>query len=214
MTKKAKQQRRSGSATDSQTRKALLEAGRDCIRQHGVAKTTSRLIASRASANLAAITYYFGSKEELVSEALLGELSDRLAPVLDALQDNANPAANRLLAAVSQLVADFAQSADDVPVYLSALIQSTEPGPLQERSNAIIVDLRNKLAGVIAQLKEEEVIAAWVDPNAMASLLIAAGNGVALQTQLEPDGATVSELAGQLAGLLLAASTGSTGESG
>jgi len=73
----------------------------------------------------------------------------------------------------------------------------------------MLAELTAKLAGVIAQLKREGVIAAWVEPEAMAALLIATGNGIALQSQLEPQGATVTQLAGQLAGLLLSASKGS-----
>ena len=188
---------------------ALLEAGRTCVRDHGIAKTTSRLIATTAGANLGAITYYFGSKDDLLAEALFGELATRLAPVMERLEDSDHPAANRLLGAVQVLVAEFERSAGEVPVYLNALMLSTEPGPLAERSHAMLAELRAKLAGVIAQLKREGVIAAWVEPEAMASLLIATGNGIALQSQLEPEGAKVSELAGQLAGLLLAASAGS-----
>ncbi len=94
-----------------------------------------------------------------------------------------------------------------LPVYLNALVLSTEPGPLADRARALLSDLHARLALVISQLKADGVIAEWVDPEAMASLLIATGNGIALQTQLDPEGATAAQLAAQLAGLLLAAST-------
>ena len=198
--------RRATDPSDSETRQALLTAGRACVREHGLAKTTSRLIAAAAGANLGSITYYFGSKDELVAEALFGELSARIAPVMDTLEGD-DPAPSRLLGAVQELIAEFENSAPDVPVYLNALVLSTEAGPLADRARALLSDLQERLASVITQLKVDGVIAAWVDPGAMASLLIATGNGIALQTQLDPDGSTAAELAGQLAGLLLAAST-------
>ena len=76
-------------------------------------------------------------------------------------------------------------------------------------AQALLSDLRERLGSVIQQLKADGVISSWVEPDAMAALLIAAGNGIALQTQLDPEGATAAQLAGQLSGLLLAASTGS-----
>lgn len=179
------------------------------MREHGVAKTTSRLIAARANANLGAITYYFGSKDDLLAEALFGELADRLAPVIELLEQSGEPAATRLLGAVRELTAEFDRSIEDVPVYLNALLLSTQPGPLAVRSNAMLTELKAKLATVIDQLQGEGVIASWVEPKAMASLLIATANGMALQSQLDPDGPTVSDLTAQLARLLLAASVGS-----
>ena len=177
------------------------------MREYGLAKTTSRLIAGAADVNLGSITYYFGSKEDLLAEALFGELSARLAPVLDTLESD-DPAPSRLLRAVQDLITEFESSAPDVPVYLNALVLSTEPGPLADRARALLSDLHARLALVISQLKADGVIAEWVDPEAMASLLIATGNGIALQTQLDPEGSTAAQLAAQLAGLLLAASSG------
>ncbi len=84
---------------------------------------------------------------------------------------------------------------------------ATEPGPFAERSGAMLRHLEEELSDVISHLKQQGVIPAWVEPEAMASLLIAAANGMALQSQLAPDGPDVSTLAGQFAGLLLAAST-------
>ena len=55
----------------NETRQALLSATRRCIGRRGLAATTSREITAEADANLAAITYHFGSKDDLVTEALL-----------------------------------------------------------------------------------------------------------------------------------------------
>jgi AcrR family transcriptional regulator len=46
--------------TEAATRDRLLEAARDCVGRHGVARTTSRAIAAAAPANLGAITYHIG----------------------------------------------------------------------------------------------------------------------------------------------------------
>ncbi len=72
--------------------KDLLDATRRCVRHQGLARTTSRDITTEAEANLAAITYHFGSKDELVAEALLAGLREWLDPALAALADADDPA--------------------------------------------------------------------------------------------------------------------------
>ncbi len=205
MSQSSKDQRRANPTSSATTRDSLVHATRECVRRSGIAGTTSRQIAATADVNLGSITYYFGSKDALVAEALFGELEGRLAAVLDAL-DSEQPAATRLLNAVQQVVVEFEQSADDVPVYLNALMLGTEEGPMAERAAELLADVRTRLAHVIEILVAEGVVSNWVSPDAMAALIIAAANGMALQTRLEPQGADMASMAGQLAGLLLAAS--------
>jgi len=163
------------------------------------------MIAASADANLASITYYFGSKDELVAEALFGELAERLAPVLDTLEADSEPAPTRLLGAVQALLADYERSIDDLPVFLQALVLSAEPGPLGDRGRRVLTEVQVRLGEVIGDLKVQGVIAEWVEPAAMASLLVATAHGIALHAVLHPDGPAVQDVAGQLAGLLLEA---------
>src|SRR4051794_16451753 len=88
------------------TKLRLIEAARICVRDRGLAGTTSREITRLAAANLAAITYHFGSKDALVAAALFGELERRVSPALGALDAPGAPAA-RMLAAIQQLAAEF-----------------------------------------------------------------------------------------------------------
>ncbi len=51
-------------------KQAILEAVVTCIEKYGIDKVTTRKIAQEAGANLAAINYYFRSKNELLQQAL------------------------------------------------------------------------------------------------------------------------------------------------
>lgn len=53
------------------TRQNLLLAAGQLFAEHGVDGTSIRAIADRANANIAAVNYHFGSKENLYREALL-----------------------------------------------------------------------------------------------------------------------------------------------
>jgi AcrR family transcriptional regulator len=55
-------------------REDLLAGARKVIEERGVAKTTARDIATEAGVSLAAIGYHFGSKEQLITEALIDTL--------------------------------------------------------------------------------------------------------------------------------------------
>ncbi|HOV61979.1 MAG TPA: CerR family C-terminal domain-containing protein [Candidatus Hydrogenedentes bacterium] len=54
----------------SGTKRALIEAAGELFATHGLEGVSIRMIAEKASANVAAINYYFGSKENLYYEAL------------------------------------------------------------------------------------------------------------------------------------------------
>jgi AcrR family transcriptional regulator len=63
-------------------REALLAGAKQCLIERGWARTTVRDIASAAGVNHAAIGYHFGSKEALLTQALVQaveELADELA---------------------------------------------------------------------------------------------------------------------------------------
>ena len=66
-------------------REDLLNGARRVIIERGVAKVTARDIASAAGVSLAAIGYHFGSKEELITAALMESLGDGLGDGMEAI---------------------------------------------------------------------------------------------------------------------------------
>lgn len=65
-------------------REALLTAARACLLERGYAKTSARDIASAAGVSLAAIGYHFGSKENLLAQAVTEAVGDELGTWIDA----------------------------------------------------------------------------------------------------------------------------------
>jgi AcrR family transcriptional regulator len=57
-------------------REALLIGAKRCLLERGYGQTSARDIASAADVSLAAIGYHFGSKEELLTEALMLAIED------------------------------------------------------------------------------------------------------------------------------------------
>lgn len=186
------------------TRQRLLDATRRCVRHQGLAGTTSRDITTEADANLAAITYHFGSKDDLVAEALLAGLREWLDPALRALTEADDPATG-MLTAVQTLIATFDQHREEAPAHLEALVQAPRLPALHEGLLELWRDLRAHLSAQLAAMQAEGLLPDWLNPEPMAALLVAVANGVVLQATVDADGPTVDAMAGQFAGLLLSA---------
>ena len=69
-----------GTKVDSNpnTRQRLLESACDLFAEKGFAKTSNKDICDRAGANIAAVNYYFGSKQNLYAEAWRKAFQDTL----------------------------------------------------------------------------------------------------------------------------------------
>jgi AcrR family transcriptional regulator len=188
----------------TETRNRLVEAARRCIAAKGLASTTARDITSEADVNLAAITYHFGSKDQLVAEALLEALRTWLTPTLEVLSGSGDPAA-RTQRGIQTLIATFHEHRDDAPAYLQALVEAPRMEPLQAGVVHLWTELRQLLAADIADMQQRGELAAWVDPDAMSSVLVAVANGLALQVTVDPDGPELEAMANQFGALLLSA---------
>ena len=186
------------------TRNRLVEATRRCIGTKGLASTTSRDITAEAHVNLAAITYHFGSKDQLVAEALLQALRRWLTPTLEVLNGGGDPSA-RTLVAIQTLTATFAEHRDDAPAYLQALVEAPRMEPLQDGVVQLWTELRRLLGVHMTDMQQRGQLAAWVDPDAMSSVLVAVANGLVLQVTVDPDGPELEAMASQFGALLLAA---------
>lgn len=66
-------------------REDLLAGARQVILEHGVGKATAREIAKAAGVSLAAIGYHFGSKEQLITEALTQSLGTGIGDAMESI---------------------------------------------------------------------------------------------------------------------------------
>ena len=189
------------------TRQRLIDGAATCIRERGVASASSRAITVAAGVNLAAITYHFGSKDDLVAESLLTTIRTALEPALAVLgRDDLDPPSRTLLA-VQALRSAFADRSDDAPAYVEALVQARHLPALEEGILDLVGKLRRFFADQIAAQQEAGQLPGWIDPAPMATLILAVLNGIVVQAVLDPAGTDVDAVAAQFASLLLAVAT-------
>jgi hypothetical protein len=65
--------------------------------------------------------------------------------------------------------------------------------------------VQERLAGLVLALRESAAVPAWVDPDAMAALILSVAVGVTVSTAVAPDGPDHRAIAAQFGALLLAA---------
>jgi len=188
----------------TETRDRLISAAWECVRRSGPAGATSRAITNAADANLGAITYHFGSKDALLAVAVGAAIEALVEPALDALRDETLDPAGRLLEAVARLQRAYGESADEAPAYLEVLIDSRRNPELQARVGEVFARMRTVLTTVIADLRGRHALPEWIEPAAMAGLLLAVAQGVVLQTTIDGAGPSSPAMADQFARLLLA----------
>lgn len=184
------------------TRERLLVAARACLGRTGLAGATSREITREADANLGAITYYFGSKEELVAEALADALREWLAPAMEVLSRDGDPA-ERMLVAIRTLVSTFEAHRNDAPLFLEAVVQAPRVPSLHRRLVALWGEARSLLGAQMIDLQNRGLLPPWVDPEAMGSLLIAVATGLVMEVTVDPEGPDLPAMAAQFGSLLL-----------
>ena len=178
-------------------REAILAATIRLLGQHGPAGVTHRAVASEADVPLAATTYYFASKDELMAEALrrlAAEEVQRLEAARDALGDLAPAAVAQAIAGV--LGAQFGAGRDALAKF-EVYLQGARGDELQADARATIAAFRG-LA--------EDLLTGWgvADAKAAAAVLVGGIDGLLLHAIVEDHRVDAGVLAERIERLLLA----------
>jgi DNA-binding transcriptional regulator YbjK len=146
-------------------RTAILEATLRVLGEQGPGGVTHRAVAAAADVPLAATTYYFASKEELLGDALR-ELAGREAALLEAAGDQldlAGASARTIAEAITGvLCAQFAQphaASSKFEVYL----ESARREDLSETTAHLIATFVSLAERVVGDRARAEVLVAGID---------------------------------------------------
>jgi AcrR family transcriptional regulator len=167
------------------TRDRLREAAWSLVRDEGLPAATSRRITDVAHANLAAITYHFGSKDALIGEALVEQLRQWSAPLTDALAKQGADADARIAAAVQALLDAFSVRRDEVIAIVRALMTNEDLPGVADAVAKWLAEFRAVVSAVMTQQQASNLIPPEVEPDAMAGVFTAFGMGVITQAAVD-----------------------------
>jgi AcrR family transcriptional regulator len=199
-------QRRSSGDSDAPARSNLIAATQRLLAAGGAEALTSRAIAAAADVNLASITYYFGSKEQLVTESLIAAARELLAPVVATLTSDGEPT-TKMLESVVLLNRILAENRDHLAAYVQALAASPANPSIAASVCALHREMAQLLTEQISTQRSAGQLPSWVSPSAMAQLIVAVMHGTLLASVIDPEHSDQAAIGAQFAQLLLGART-------
>lgn len=187
-------------------REELLAAARRLLEERGYAHITARDLVAASGTNLASIGYHFGSKAALLNAAIEASFADWAGQLADfAMSD---PAATPLQRAGATWAASLASLPERRPIlqsYIEALAQAMRVPELRAQLAAHYSRARAMVAELVARALGDGADAADPQCRAVAALVIAACDGLAMQWMLDPaDTPDPAELVAGLEAVFLA----------
>ncbi len=173
-------------ASSTSSKAALLEAAKQLVGERGYAGTSVRDLAAASGANLAAVSYHFGSREKLLNQAVLESFlhwTDRLAGAAQADPD-AGPF-DRMLASMRAMLEDFPETQPLFAVFLEALLQARRSPELHRQLAEHYGEQRRRVGEIVTAGQGGHALPPRT-VEVIASVLIAVADGLLLQSLLDP----------------------------
>ncbi len=189
---------------DGEKAQRIVSAMRSSVGTRGAAASTFDVVARDAGVSRGLLHYYFGSKERLLVEVVRQDCDRRVA-ALEEQVASASTADETVAVLVKSLQAFVA----DEPGAHAVLYEMLSASRHSEEIRVELVELyrtwRGHLAAALREKEREGVITLDVEPEAVAALLFALGDGMGLQLISDPqwDSAAALELGTSVVGRLL-----------
>ena len=161
-------------------RSHLIEGTLRCLERLPPERITARAIAAEAGANIASITYHFGSKDNLLTTAVIEGLDRWLADIADRLDDLAAQTPEARFRRAAAIIEESRQRhAGLARNFVGALAKAQHDQQLRELLAKGFRDTRPNLATVLG-LGDDQ---AGLDT---AGLVLSLFHGLLIQTLLDP----------------------------
>lgn len=164
----------------------IVEAMRSSVALRGAAGSTFDHVAREAGVSRGLLHYYFGTKERLLVEVVRRDCDIRLAMLDDALAD-----ARTAEDFIDVLVRSLEDVVEHDPGFFTLLFELFALGRRNGEIAAEMAELsrriRAHLSDQLAAKEREGVLRLAADADAVAAVLFALGDGLALRALSEPD---------------------------
>ena len=175
-------------------REQLIQGALRCLQTKGYARTTARDIAAASGANLASIGYHFGSKENLMNEAVVLTCEEWTEAILEATfaDPDAGPL-ERVARSWEAMIGSFEEHRPQMVAFVEAMAQAERSDELRERMAELYRRLRDAVGDMVRKSLGDDAEALGIDPQVVASYLIAVCDGLVLQWLLDPEDTPTAE---------------------
>lgn len=171
---------------DGEKAQRIVAAMRASVGTRGAAGSTFDVVAREAGVSRGLLHYYFGSKERLLVEVVRQDCDVRIA-ALEGLLERASSVDE----IVGTLVASLEAFVEDEPATQAVLYEMLSASRHSEEIRSELAELyrrwRAHLADVLRDKEREGVVTLDADPESVASILFALGDGLGLQLISDPE---------------------------
>jgi AcrR family transcriptional regulator len=164
----------------------IIEAMRSSVGVRGAAGSTFDVVAREAGVSRGLLHYYFGSKERLLVEVVRHDCEERIASM--GARIDAATTADEIIAALVLGLEEFIEGEPGSPAVIYELLSASRHS---EDIRAELAELyrrwRADLADSLRTKEREGVVRLDADPDSVASMLFALGDGFGIQVLSDPD---------------------------
>ena len=166
--------------------KRIVDAMRSSVARRGAAGSTFDHVAREAGVSRGLLHYYFGTKERLLVEVVRRDCDIRM-DILDAALSDVRTAE----VFVDALVRSLEDVLENDPDFYALLFEITTMARRNDEIAGELSDLyrrtRRHVADLLQAKQDEGVLRLADEPEAVAAILFALGDGIALQVLHAPD---------------------------
>ena len=170
---------------DGDKAQRIVSAMRASVGVRGAAGSTFDVVAKEAGVSRGLLHYYFGTKERLLVEVVRRDCDERIAALEHALGR-----AGSVDEIVSALVASLEAFVEGEPGAQAVLYEMVSASRHSEEIRAELAELyrrwRELLASALREKERAGVVTLDADPDSVASILFALGDGLGLQLGSDP----------------------------
>jgi AcrR family transcriptional regulator len=163
----------------------IIAAMRASVATRGAAASTFDHVAREAGVSRGLLHYYFGSKERLLVEVVRQDCDDRIRAMDERLTGAGS--ADEVLQALVIVLQEFLGEPGSQAVIYEMLSASRHSDEIRAELAELYRRFREHMANALREKEREGVVRLQSEPEAVASMLLALGDGFGIQVITDPD---------------------------
>ena len=174
-----------GRSLSGEKAQRIIDAMRRSVAQRGTAGSTFDVVSREAGVSRGLLHYYFGTKEQLLAEAVRRDCELRL----ERLQSQLSTAktADDFIALMAQSLQDtIREDPEFVTLVFELFTLSRRNAEIAVAYEGLMRSTREQVAGMLAAAQGDGVLHLHAEPDAVAEVLFSLGDGFALRMLTEP----------------------------
>ena len=164
----------------------IIDAMRRSVAQRGTAASTFDRVSREAGVSRGLLHYYFGTKEQLLAEAVRRDCELRLE-LLERQLSTAKTADDFIALMAQNLQETVRVDPDFVTLVFELFTLSRRNEDIAAEYAGLMRNTREQVAGMLATAQREGVLHLHAEPEAVAEVLFSLADGFALRLLTEPE---------------------------